>query len=423
MALAWVLVIAFLLLVIFRVPVGFALLIPSILYILWFDVTFFVVAQRMSRTLFSFTLLSVPLFIFAGTLMNESGQTEHIFKFANSMVGHIQGGLAYVNILVSLIFSGMSGSALADVGGVGQVLIQAMEEHGYRNDFSAAITSASSTVGPIFPPSIPLIIFGLLAQVSVLDLLLAGILPGLLATGLLSAATFLVARDIEHVKTEKQGLRERLFSLKAALPALLAPVILVGGMLTGFFGPSEIAGVTVLYIIVANFVFYHDYEASFIWRASKKATDLTIKVLFILMAAKVFAFVLTLERITASVIPVLEIFGGNVIAVLLFVNLCLLLLGLFMEPLSAMVMSIPIFVPPLVSFGLDPVHIGVMMVLNLMIGLLTPPVGLTLFVASDISGASINSIVSKLGIYYVALIVALLLIIFFPDISLTIPSL
>lgn len=419
MDLVWILMFAtFFALVILRVPVAFALIFPSMLYIFVFDVPTYLIARRMSRTLFSFSLLSVPLFIFTGTLLNHSGQTDRIFEFAKDAVGHRNGGLAYVNILGSLVFSGISGSALADVGGIGRVMIRSMTDNGYEKDYSAAITSASATLGPIFPPSIPLIIFGVLAQESVLDLLLAGLVPALLCAAMLTVVTFVIGRQRVFPSHDRASLRKRLRSLLISLPAIVTPAVLVGGMLTGIFGPSEVAAVAVLYIVAINYIVYWNFDLRFIWDAATEATATTIRVLIIVMAASVFGWILAIEGLSGAVADFLTIFGGDVLLALLFMNLVLLVLGLFLEPLTALVMMIPVFVPPLVELGLSPIHIGVIMVFNLMIGLLTPPVGLTLFVASDISGASIESIIRELLPYYGALLLTLALIVLVPELSL-----
>lgn len=421
---AWqFLFLGFLILVLLRVSVGFALILPSVMYLIVFDVPFTILAQKMVRTLFSFTLLSIPLFIYTGSLMNETGQTDRIFQFANDAIGHFKGGLAYVNILASLIFSGISGSALADIGGIGQVLMDAMGDNGYEDDFSAAITSASGTIGPIFPPSIPLIIFGVLTETSVLNLLLAGLLPALLCVALLVLVTRILAIRKDFPTQAKTPLEQTVKSFVTALPAILAPVILIGGMLFGIFGPSEVAAVAVSYIIAINFLVYREFDVGVIWEATKTATRTTTKVFVILMGASLFGWILTIEGMVSTVGGFLAIFGSNTLATLLFVNIVLLVLGLFLEPLTALVMSIPVFVPPLVSMGVHPVHLGLIMVFNLMIGLLTPPMGLTLFMASDISGASIESVIRELLPYYAVLLLTLVLIVVFPDLSLKVLSL
>jgi tripartite ATP-independent transporter DctM subunit len=407
-----------LLLLYWGMPVALALLVPSILYVLYFDIPILLVAQNMSRTLYSFTLLTVPLFIFVGSLMNNSGQTDRMFEFADALVGHYKGGLAYVNILASLIFSGISGSALADIGGVGKILMETMRENGYGSAYSAAITGASSTVGPIFPPSIPLIIYGILAEVSVLDLLVAGIVPGLLCVVALTAITVLLA-ELKEMPTSRQTSRRETFgALYRGLPALLVPVVLVGGMLGGFFGPAEVAAVAAAYVVAVETLVYRNVEVGYIWAAAQETIRTTVIVFFILMAASLFGWIVAFENVPSIVSGVVLSFTSNVILVLLLMNVMLLLLGLFLEPLSALVMTIPVFVPPLTQLGVDPVHLGVVMVLNLMIGLLTPPIGLSLYVASDISGAPVESIVGELKPYYVALLIVLLSVTLYPRLSL-----
>jgi tripartite ATP-independent transporter DctM subunit len=421
-AIATVFVLIFLLLAL-RVPVAIALLAPTVLFILLFDLPILLVAQNMSRTLFSFTLLTVPLFIFVGSLMNNSGMTDRMFDFASTVVGHRQGGLAQVNIFASLIFSGMSGSAMADIGGIGKVLIQTMEESGYRSGFSAAITGASSTVGPIFPPSIPLIIYGVLAEVSVLDLLLAGIGPALVSVAALAVITAGLARSRDMPTMERSSWSVVLRATRKAIPALLAPVILVGGMLAGIFGPSEVAAVAAVYVVLVNVAVYREFEVGYIWTSALETIRTTAIVLFILMAASLFGWIVSYERVPGLVGDLLLSVTTDTLVLLVLMNLVLLVIGLFLEPLSALVMAIPVFVPPLTGLGVDPVHLGVIMVLNLMVGLLTPPIGLSLYLTSDLSGASVESIVSELRPYYVTLLLVLLLVTLVPQIALFAPNL
>lgn len=415
-----VLILSFFGLVLIRVPVAYALIIPSALYLVLNGMSLLPLAQRMTRQLFSFTLLTVPLFILVGTLMNHSGQTNRIFKFANDLLGHINGGLAYVNILASLIFSGISGSAIADVGGIGQILIKSMEDQGYDSDYSAALTGASSTIGPIFPPSIPLIIFGVLAEVSILKLLLAGIVPAILATIVLAITTYFIGLYHEGFpETDKKYRTSKLAkSFISAFPSLFTPIILIFGMITGIFSPTEVAAVAVAYIVIINIVFYRDIDVKYIWKASREAVRTTTVVLFILAGAGIFSFILTIEGVPRLIGEFLFDYTTNPLILLLIVNIILLLLGMFIEPLSAMIMGIPVFVPPLVQLGVDPVQVGVIVVLNLMIGLLTPPLGLVLFVGSDIAEAPVENIVSELKPYYVGLIIVLLAVTFIPELSL-----
>jgi tripartite ATP-independent transporter DctM subunit len=418
------LILVFILLVVLRIPVAFALIIPSVAYVLVYDFSLFIVIQQISSPVFSFNILTVPLFILLGTFMNYSGIAERIFSFAQNLLGHVRGGLAYVNIFASLFFSGMSGSAIADIGGIGNVLIESMGEKGYERDYSAALTAASATTGPIFPPSIPLIIYGLLANVSILSMLLAGVLPALLITVMLLVFTFLVGISGDFPPTSsRQSVRQILRSFLIAVPALATPFLLISGMLLGLFSPTEVAAVTVVYMILINIVIYGDFDWRTVWEASREAVQITSSVLFIVAGASLFAWVLTIEGVVGDISDLLLTFSGDPILLMLMVNLMLVVLGMFIDPLAALVLAVPLAVPPLVEAGFDPVHIGVVMVFNLMIGLLTPPMGLSVFVASDVSGAPVEEIIKKLWPYYVALFVSLLIVSFVPWLSLFIPGL
>ena len=419
-----VLIALFLVLVMFKVPVAISLLVPSLMYLILFGFSPGVIADRLVGTLFQFSVLAVPLFIYVGALMNESGIADKIFTFTQSLIGHFRGGLAYTNVLASLLFSGMSGSAIADIGGIGKVLIGTMDDHGYDSEYSAGLTAASATVGPIFPPSIPLIIYGLLAQVSVLSLLLAGALPALLLTVMLLIITAIQAQRGKFPEPdERADTRKVVRTFVIALPALLAPVILIGGMLFGYFSPTEVAAVTAVYMLGINIVFYGDISIRVAWDAAVESARLTSDVLFIVGAAGLFTWVLTREGIIGAMGEFLMSFSTSTLMLLLMVNILLLVLGMFIDPLAALVLAIPMVVPPLVEAGLDPIHIGVIMVFNLMIGMLTPPLGISLFVASGISNQPVSKIIRELAPFYVGLLIALLIVTFVPWFSLWLPGL
>jgi len=414
---------AFFLLVLLRAPVFVALAAPSIAYFLWTGFPPSFVAQRMVRVIDSFTLLAVPMYIFLGSLLNHGDIADRIFDFANDLIGHFPSGLAHVNILTSLIFSGMSGAALADIGGVGRILIDEMKARGYSPGYAAAITSASATVGPIFPPSIPLIIFGLLAQVSIISLFLAGIAPAILTVMLLAVGSIIIASLKEFPRSDaRASFRTVRRSAYRSLPAIVAPVLLVGGLLAGLFSAIEAAVVTIGYMIVINALFYRILEVGYIWEAAKEAVRITATIIVIIATAGLFSRVMTLEGIDNVFAGLLFSVSGNTLLILLLVNVFLLLLGLFLEPIAAMVMSIPIVMPPLVEVGVDPVHVGIIMVFNLMIGLLTPPLGLSLFIAADLADADLSEILSEIKEYYLILLIALVLITFVPTLSLYIPA-
>lgn len=415
------LVVLLFVLIALRVPIYIALGFPTMIYFL-LEGNLFVVAQTMIRTLDTFSLIAVPLFIFVGSLLNHSGIADKIFDFANSLLGPIAGGLAYVNIFSSMVFSGMSGSAIADIGGMGRVVMGQMERQNYSNSYTAALTSSSATIGPLFPPSIPLIVFGVIAGRSVVQLLLAGAVPALLLFVMFLAVTAILART-RGFPSARESFEVRTIgkTFLIALPAMGAPIVLIGGLMTGRFGVTPIAAVTVLYLVLINIIFYQNWDVMYFWESAVEASDTTARVLIMVASAGVFASVITLEGTNQLLADALFAFSTDPIVLLLAVNVLLIILGLFMEPLSAMLIMIPIVVPTLTTAGVDPIQIGVIMVFNLMIGLLTPPFGLSLFLASDIAGADYVATVRDLAPYYVALLIVLLFVTLVPEVSLWVP--
>jgi tripartite ATP-independent transporter DctM subunit len=416
-----VVILGFVLLALLRIPVFISLALPSTVYVLASDRPILFVVNRMVRTVDSFTLLAIPLFIYVGSLMNHGDITEKIFDFADNIVGHLTGGLAQVNIVTSLIFSGISGSALADVGGIGRVLIQTMSDNGYEKDFSAALTSASATIGPIFPPSIPLILYGILAEVSVLQLLIAGAGPAILTTALLMIWTSYIARQRNLPSNDERATLSVVGnSLVIAAPALLTPVVLITGMLGGVFTPTEAAAVTVIYILIINTVIYRVTGFEYLWEAAIETARTTGSIVLILAAAAVFSFVLSVEGIDTIFANFVFSISESPIIILLLVNILLLFIGLFLDPIAALVMMTPIVFPVLFEIGVDPIQIGVIMVFNLMLGLLTPPLGLSVYLSADIADVSVSSVFNQTRTYYAIMIIALLVVTFVPAVSLSV---
>lgn len=417
-----VLTAAFLLLVMANTSLGVAFGAVVMGYLLWKGVPLVILVQKMIASLDSFPLLSVPLFILAGKLMNSGGITDRISQMAQALVGRFRGGLAHVNILGSLIFAGMSGSAVADAAGLGAVEIKHAREAGYRSEFAAALTAASATIGPIIPPSVPMVLFGVLAEVSVGALFLGGVVPGLLMTLMLMVYVAWVARRENLPRDRALTFKEALVAIWRGLGPALAPVILVGGITVGFFTPTEAAVVAVAYSLVLSAGWYRDLPWREIPRLLLETVEETGAILFVLAAASAMGWVLTTEQLPGLISRwVLSV--NNPVAVLLALNAALLLLGCIMEAAAILVLLVPIFIPAAKQIGLDPVHLGVVIVLNLMIGLLTPPVGINLFIVTRLSGAPYHKVMRATVPMLGMLVLCLLLITFIPDLVLAVPRL
>ena len=414
----------FFLLFLIGFPVVLAILIPAIIYILSNGITIDLIAQRMHYALDSYPLIAVPVFIFVGNLMNSSGITKRIFKFADTLVGRLPGGLAQVNIFASLIFSGMSGAALADVGGLGQIEIKAMKDRGFTGAFSAAVTCASATVGPIFPPSIPLVIYGSVAGVSVVKLLLAGITPAILAVVALMIMTAVISIVRHYPRADRWPKPiELIQDFLPAFPALMTPILLIVGMLSGLFTPTEAASVTVAYVLLISTFYYKELTWQHLLRAAFGTVKSTSSILLIVAAASLFGWILAIEQIPQIFSETLLSISTNPYILLLILNGMLLIVGMFLDSTTATLLLVPIIVPPMVAAGIDPIHLGLVFIFNIMIGLVTPPMGLSLFLVSGIARVSIKDIMRAVFPFLVPLIVTLLIITYFPGVVLWIPNL
>ena len=414
---------AFALLFLFGFPVVVAIAVPAIIYILAAEVPLELVAQRMTYALDSFPLVAVPVFIFVGSLMNQSGITSDIYRFAHTVAGRVPGGLAQVNVIGSLIFSGVSGAALADIGGLGRIEVRAMVRAGFTRAYAAAITAASSIVGPIFPPSIPILIYGSVTSVSIVQLLVAGIVPALLYVTLLMTTVAILARRYGHPRSPRwPSLGEVWRSFAPAAPALFAPILLVGGLLLGFFTPTEAASVTVAYVIVVALVFYGGMSWPRLRFALFDTVKSTAAILIIVSAAALFGWILTIEQLPQIFTRTILSISTDPVILLLIVNVMLLVVGMFLDSTTATLLVVPLIAAPLTLAGVDPVHLGIVVIFNLMIGILTPPMGLALFLIADIAKAPIPAILKALLPFYVPLFVSLAIITFVPELTLWLPK-
>lgn len=387
------------------------------------SIPYTIIAQRMVYGVNSFPLLAIPFFILAGKIMNTGGITDRIFVFAGRAVGFMRGGLGQVNIAASLIFSGMSGSAVADAVGIGQVEIRAMRDAGYPSDFAVGVTAASATIGPIIPPSIPLIIFAVIGNVSATSLLIAGVLPGVLMGLMMMIVVAVQARRLGLPTERWDGLRALFVSFLRAVPPLITPVIIIGGIWTGAFTPTEAAAIAAVYAFVIAAVVYREMTLAQFFQVLRETMRETAIILIIVAAASLYGWLLVFTQIPQQLVAMVEGLNLSPFLLLLLINLFLLVIGLFMETNAAITIFTPMLLPLAVAVGVDPVHFGIIMVLNLMLGLLTPPVGMVMFAVAKVANVSINRAVVALIPFYIPLVFALLLVTYVPEISLFLPSL
>jgi tripartite ATP-independent transporter DctM subunit len=403
-------------------PVVYAILLPSVLYVLIEGLPFGLLTQRVTYALDSFPLVAVPLFIFVGNLMNLSGITDRIFRFAYTLVGRVPGGLAQVNVFGSLVFSGMSGAALADIGGLGRIEIDAMKKRGFDPSFAGAVTASSATLGPIFPPSIPLIVYGSVTSVSIVQLLVAGIMPAVICTLLLMLTVLIIAMRHKHPRSERWPTGgEIVGDLLPALPALIAPVLMIGGMMAGAFTPTEAAAVTAVYVIAISGAFYGELTLAHLWKSAVLTARSTSAILIIVAAAALFGWVLAVEQVPQTFAAALLGFSKDPLVLLIIANLIFFIAGMFLDSTTATLLLVPIIAPPLVMAGVDPVQLGIVTIFNLMIGLLTPPMGLSLFLVANIAQVSIKQLLRALLPFYAPLLATLAILTLMEDLTLWLP--
>lgn len=414
----FIVIILMILLIILGLPVAFSLGIASLMYLIAEGISVSMVAQSLVRGVDSFTMLAVPFFLLLGELMNSGGITNRIIDMAKVLVGHFKGGLAQVNNVASIMFSGISGSAAADTVALGSVLIPAMEKEGYDKKFAAAITAASSIVGPIIPPSITLIIFGIVTSQPIGPLLVAGIIPGILTGVSLMVYTYFISKKRDYPSYPRATFKEARKSFFSGVPALMLPVIVIVGIISGIFTPTEAAAVAVLYGIIITFFFYKNVNIKSFGSILVKTSYESAKILFILATATIFAWVVTKSRISDVLGEFIFNFSTNPTIILTLVVVFLFIIGLFMLPSEAIIVFAPILTPILMDVGIDPIHFGVLMVLTLTIGGATPPVGILLYIVADIAKISFQSLVKEMLPLYIPLVAAVLLTAYIPKLSL-----
>ncbi|MCB1713918.1 MAG: TRAP transporter large permease [Candidatus Competibacteraceae bacterium] len=381
-----------------------------------------IVPQKFAQSVNSFPLLAAPLFILMGNIMNSAGITDRIFAFATACVGWVRGGLCHANILASIIFAGMSGSAVADAGGVGALEIKAMKEAGYDAETAAAITAASATIGPIIPPSLPMVIYGVSADVSIGALFLAGLVPGLLMAAALSGMVTIMARRLQLAPSPFPGLRDLWQAYKRAHWALMTPVILFGGMVAGIMTPTEAAAMATVYALFLGLVVYREFDLRALPELIVDTVETTGMVLALVMSAAALAWCLSISRIPQTLTPLIIDAIDQPLLFLLVVNVLLLVVGCFMEALAAMLILIPILTPIAAQLGIDPVQFGVIFLLNLMIGTITPPVGIVLFITSKIADISFEAMSRAIVPWLIPLLLVLVALSLWPPLTTWLPG-
>lgn len=417
-----VLIIAMLLLLFIRVPVAISMLLPCLIYVVWSpDISLGVALQRCMAQINSFPLLAVPLFVMTGYLSNAGGLADRLFRMLLCLFGKIPGSLGYVNVISSLLFSWMSGAAIADAAGLGSVLVPAMKKRGYDEKFALGLTGASSLIGPIMPPSIPAIMYAVTAGVSVGSLFFAGVLPALVLTAILCVFVFFDARR-NPLREETAAPQIPLSkAISSAFPVLLTPVIILGGILGGVFTPTEAAAAAVMWVLFLS-VCYRSLSFKAFHGVLVKTASTTGSIMLIVSAAGLFGWVIAREQGPQAVTEAMLKMTDNPYVFLLLINVALLVTGMLLEPVAGLLITVPVLLPAALQFGIDPLQLGIVMILNLVLGLLTPPVGLVLYVLSSVTGAPVQQVIRGTVPFLIPLLITLLLITFFPAFSLWLPS-
>ncbi len=418
-----ILIISLFVLLMLGMPIAFAVCIAALSFLIYSDsIPYAVVPQMLGNSLDSYNVIAIPFFILAAQIMNKGGVTEKMMTFASTLVGHFKGGLAHVNILTSMLFAGMSGSAVADSAGLGQILIPSMKKKGYDAGYSAAVTAASSTIGPIIPPSVPIVMYGILAEASIKKLFLAGAVPGFVMGLLMLVLSYFIAARKKFPSEKRASSKLLIKSFIDAFPALMTPVIILGGMWGGLFSPTEAAAVAVAYAILLG-LFQKDLSMKVLWESIRESAMYSAVIMVIVASAGLFGWILSTEQIPVKFSEILLNITSNKYFILFIINMFLLIFGCFMEILAIMVMTIPVFLPLLDILHIDRVHFGVVMVLNLMIGLLSPPFGLSLYIAQDIAKIPYSTAVKATMPYIILILAVLLFVTYYPNFVMVLPNL
>lgn len=406
------------------VPVGWSLMAATLFYfsIGRWKVVYFASAKLID-SLNSFSLLSVPFFILTGILMNGSGITERIFNFAKALLGHYTGGMGHVNVAASLIFSGMSGSAIADAGGLGQLEIKAMKDEGYDDDLCGGITAASCIIGPLVPPSISMIIYGVIANQSIAKLFLAGFIPGVLTTIALMVMNYFICKKRGYRKAKKCTFKEQVHAFKESFWALLTPIIIIGGIFSGLFTPTEAAVVAAMYSVILGAFIYKELTLTSFFKHCVEAMAISGVTVLMIITVTFFGDMIAREQIAMKIAQGFMHFADSKLTVLIMINALLLFLGMFIDALALQFLVLPMLIPVAANVGIDLIFFGVMTTLNMMIGILTPPMGMALFVVAQVGKMPVSTVTKGVLPFLIPIFLTLVTITVFPSIITFLPNL
>ena len=418
-----ILLISFSIFLIVGVPIAFVLgLTPLVAFLYEGEPPLMLVAQRIFTGMDNPVLMAIPFFILAGNIMSAGGLTQRLVTFCKVLVGSVRGGLAHINVVISMIFAGITGAAVADTSAIGSILIPAMEREGYDVDFSSAVTATSSTIGPVIPPSIPFIIYGVLGEISIRSLFLAGLIPGVLLGLFQMGVVAYYARKRNYPKGSLPSAREALRAIFDAGLVLMMPIIILGGILSGVFTPTESACIAVFYAFVISFVVYRDIGLRDLPRIIINTGVTSGLVMLVIGTANIFSWLLASEEIPQYICTAILTVTHNRILILLFVNIILLIVGTFMETTASLIILTPVLLPLMIQIGVDPLHFGVILVLNLVIGLTTPPVGVCLFIACAIGKIRLERISRAILPFILASITVLIIATYWESLIIFIPK-
>lgn len=400
------------------VPIAISMGLASAVAIWWEgSAPIIVLIQRLFTSIDSFPLMAIPFFILAGTLMEYGGISKRLIAFANALTGHLPGGLAIVTIVTAMFFAAISGSSAATTAALGSLLIPGMIKRGYHPNFAGATQAVSGELGIIIPPSIPMILYGVTVSVSIGDMFIAGIVPGILIGFSLIAVAYILSKRRGYRPEPRKSLRELLQSFKEAFWAVLMPIIILGGIYGGYFTPTEAAGIAVGYSFIVGVFIYKEIKLKYLVEILSKSSVTTATIMFIISGAGLFGWIITRENIPHMVSEFFTSISDNPIIFLLLVNLLLLVVGMFMETNASIIILAPLLVPTAIHLGIDPVHFGIIMIVNLALGMCTPPMGVNLFISAELAKIRLDQITRGMLPYYAVLLITLLILTFVPSLS------